>query len=272
MNVRPFLYACLVSASAFACTSTVEAQLVQYKFTGTRVGGNADFGGAIFGVVTLDLAASPYVTQPSSGGGCGQYAVWRSVDGNFTYDAMTSNGQTGGTSLGGNTYFEAIDDPCRPILYGNLHCNAVVAGHEIGMYFITQDPDDSGNGIAEVSDWTPLDDAMTYIRIYDQDLTTLDFQYSNYELDTFELVRDTIVIDGRDTGVEDFEYDGELVSERIEAYADGAKSHGQFVSQVNKLTRELAKAGLLSPEERDAIQDAASDSSIGKRPGRSKKG
>jgi len=74
--------------------------------------------------------------------------------------------------------------------------------------------------------------------------------------------RATIVIDGCDTGVEDQEYNGSTISALIQGCASGAANHGAYVSCVAKLTNELKKAGIISGQEKDAIQSCAAQANI----------
>lgn len=262
MSIRVASF-CFLSAFVIAST-TSRAQLVEYEFTGSRVAGDADFGDTIAGVVRLDFGAEPNGMQDVP---FGRNAYWTSVNGAFAIDAVTSGGLVAGTALGGTTYLNVFDYPLYvpPYSSGIIHIDSVVDGDQIGVSLFSSQYGEAGDGVPEVSDWTPLDDDTTEIKIYFNDAATGFSGFSVYRLDSFDQVRDTIVIDGRDTGVEDFEYQGELLSDRIEAHTDAAKSHGQFVSQVNKLTRDLVKQGLLTDEERDAIMLVASESSIGLR-------
>ena len=72
----------------------------------------------------------------------------------------------------------------------------------------------------------------------------------------------TIVIHGRDTGVLDQQYNGSSISALIEECASEIKNHGAYVSCVAKLTNELKKAGIISGQEKDAIQSCAAQASI----------
>lgn len=263
------LAACVACLITVAETTPVGAQVVQYRFTGTRFAGLAEFGDSISGVVTLDLGVAPESTQdftPDDGGG--KYSVWSDETGDFAVEAVTSANFSAGSSLGGRTYFEVIDDPydSPPYRSGLIHTHAVIDGIEIGFYFLTNHEGVAGDGIPAVSDWKPLEDEFTYIRIYEADIAANRFDFANYRLDSFELIRDNIVIDGRDTGVEDFEYNGRLVSEILDGYAAEAKSHDQYTGRVSKLLRELRLAGLISSEDSNAILDIAEASTIGNRP------
>jgi hypothetical protein len=44
--------------------------------------------------------------------------------------------------------------------------------------------------------------------------------------------------------------------------AADAKSHGQFVSQVDKFLQDLQSAGILEPNEKNAIKDCAVQSNL----------
>ena len=222
------------------------AQVVQFEFSGTRFGGSEDFGETISGIATLDLDALPSITQPfTPDDGCGEYAVWSNADGEFAVQVETSGGQVADSSAGGITYFEVIDDPCYgspgPLRYGHLHWAFEQDGVETGIRFLTHNYGEAGDGVAAVSDWKPAEDSFTFIRIYFYDISAEVNHFSDYRLDSFEPVVQTIVIDGCDTGVDDFEYNGGLVSELLDEVAADARSHGQYVSQVKKLLRELQR-------------------------------
>ena len=75
---------------------------------------------------------------------------------------------------------------------------------------------------------------------------------------------DTVVIDGRDTGAPNYLFVGGCTSnDYIASFADGAKTHGVFVSRVTAFANALLEAGLLTEEQKDAIVSAAGQSSIG---------
>ena len=72
----------------------------------------------------------------------------------------------------------------------------------------------------------------------------------------------TVVIDGCDTGVDNVDYKGLLISELIDGYASSAKNHGQFVSSVNKLAKNLMEAGLITNKEMGVIQSCAAKADL----------
>ncbi len=74
--------------------------------------------------------------------------------------------------------------------------------------------------------------------------------------------RGNIFIDNCDTGVEDRYYNGQWISEMIEACAAGAANHGAFVSCVAALTNDLKKARVISGQEKGAIQSCAAQADI----------
>jgi hypothetical protein len=89
-------------------------------------------------------------------------------------------------------------------------------------------------------------------------------EFVSYWLGSFTAALPTILIDGQDTGIEDFSYHGQLVSDLLEACAIGVENHGQYVSCVAHLTNDLKEAGLLTSQQRTTIQTLAAQSSIGK--------
>ncbi|MFB0521791.1 MAG: hypothetical protein ACETWD_10255 [Desulfatiglandales bacterium] len=75
----------------------------------------------------------------------------------------------------------------------------------------------------------------------------------------------TILIDGCGTGVPDRDYNGSSISELIEGCANGARNHGDhgaYVNGVARLTNELKKEGVISGEEKGAIQRCAAQANI----------
>jgi hypothetical protein len=75
----------------------------------------------------------------------------------------------------------------------------------------------------------------------------------------------TVIIDGCDTGVLNAVVDAETlstISDLISQCAAGATNHGGFVSCVAKVTNALKKAGMITGDEKDAIQSCAAESSI----------
>jgi hypothetical protein len=76
----------------------------------------------------------------------------------------------------------------------------------------------------------------------------------------------SIQIDGRDTGVLDvllFDDNGIYsISELIEDCADGATNHGEFVSSVSKITTQLKDAGVITGNQKGAIQKCAAQAAI----------
>lgn len=72
-----------------------------------------------------------------------------------------------------------------------------------------------------------------------------------------------IGIDECDSGVENRVLsDGRTILALIEECADGAKNRGGFVSCVSKLTNELKREGMITGEEKDAVQSCAAQADI----------
>ena len=73
----------------------------------------------------------------------------------------------------------------------------------------------------------------------------------------------TVVIDCCDTGVTDQVLDdGNTVSEKIAECAAGAHNHGQFTSCVANLTNDLKRAGIITGQEKGAIESCAAQADI----------
>ena len=73
----------------------------------------------------------------------------------------------------------------------------------------------------------------------------------------------TVVIDGCDSEVGNATFPtGCTISDRVQECADGAQNHGAFVSCVAKLTNELKKAGVITGQQKGAIQSCAAQADI----------
>lgn len=146
---------------------------------------------------------------------------------------------------------------------------------------IASDPDGDDltyrwlQGGVEVSTWQPvvggeanLDlSALPVLALgaYTFTLEVSDGQETSADDMVLEILEDqpaTIVIFGCDTEVQDFQYNGEWVSQLIADCALGAKNHGQFVSAVAHLLNELKKEGLISGRDKGSIQSCASQAEI----------
>jgi hypothetical protein len=71
-----------------------------------------------------------------------------------------------------------------------------------------------------------------------------------------------IIIDGQETGVLDFEYEGKLFSLRLEEIAAQARNHGQYVRWVVFWTRRAHRDDKLDKDEMKAIRKAAAHANI----------
>jgi FG-GAP repeat len=78
-------------------------------------------------------------------------------------------------------------------------------------------------------------------------------------------IKTTIIIGTCDSGVANAvltEPTGCTITDEVLKLAEGANSNGQFVSRVDKFLGELQKAGILEPNEKNAIKDCAVQSSL----------
>ena len=73
----------------------------------------------------------------------------------------------------------------------------------------------------------------------------------------------TVVIDGCDSGVDNTLLPGGgTISDLISACANGASTHGQFVSCISHVTDDLNKAGTITGQQKSALQSCAAQASI----------
>jgi len=76
-------------------------------------------------------------------------------------------------------------------------------------------------------------------------------------------LRPTIIVDGCDSGVSNTLFtNGCTISDLIAQAASSARNHGDFVSNVARLTNALRSAGLISDSQKGAIQSCAAGSSL----------
>lgn len=77
------------------------------------------------------------------------------------------------------------------------------------------------------------------------------------------MVSQTVVIDNCDSTVPNTVFpNGCTISDRIQQCAAGAQSHGQFVSCVAHLTNDLKRAGVITGQQKGAIQSCAAQANI----------
>ena len=249
-----------------ALATQAKAQLVTYQFTGTLLPeySSAEFGSTISGSLTLDVGATPdFVFDFTPYFGSGQLGEWRN-DG-FSINGMTDTGFAAGTALGWTNYFGNQDVPTSSFTYTVISAYSYDGSHARGIQVYSVDNQTVGDGLANVPNpWDPLADEYQRVLVWDYDYTTNNYETAEFTLDTFTLKPTTIIIDGRDTGIDDFVYDGKLVSKHLDEFAADAKNHGGYVSCVAKLTNELKKAGLLTDSRKDVIMSCAAKSNIGK--------
>jgi hypothetical protein len=238
----------------------VQAQLARYEFTGTRVSGSPELGDTVAGTVVLDTAAVPYINND-------QVKFWR--DGAFSVDAVTDAGFVGGTQTWSyRTLVFNIDQPEVPLVLTGIYAQYQEYSDDGDVFqsslYLFSESATAGDGLTSVPDpWDPLAAERQGVTIGWDRSSTGESYSAFYRIDTFTLVSSNLFIDGQDTGIEDFTYQGQLVSVLLEACAAGAGNHGQYVSRVAHLTNDLKKAGLLTSQQKAAIQTLAAQSSIG---------
>ena len=251
---------CLIVLTAGLATQA-QAQLVTYDFTGTKNVGTDGIGNTISGSVTLDVGAASDEFYPIYG--CGETRAW--YNGGFSIDGITDTGIAMGTSLGGSPRFVVSDAPCVTHNITQI-ANDIYDGNQVRVIgIVSYSGAATGDGKAVVPNpWQPFADESQEIYVFFDDPSTGVRESGYFTLDTFTVRPSTIIIDGSDTGIPDFVYNGKLVSQHLAHCAAVAKNHGAYVSCVTKLTNALKKAGLLTDTQKALIMRIAAKSSIGK--------
>lgn len=258
----------LLTATA-VMASTAQAAPITYNFTGTYASGDTYFGTTVTGTITVDLAAAPSSSDVS-------VTEWRNVPGiKITATATNFNGGTG--KIAG----ALVDDTV--VQQANAAPFPAGAG---GPTYLRWDwfgfsqldgSDAQGITFGEFGPaYTQLD---TLSHLIDPiappfgfgDITLYDSTHgASFTIETFTPVTTNILIDGKDTGIKDFTYQGQSVSAILAGYAASAKNHGDYVSSVEKLVEKLLKAKLLTKAQAETLKQAAAKSTIGQKPKKEK--
>ncbi|MFO0940915.1 MAG: hypothetical protein U0930_09115 [Pirellulales bacterium] len=251
---------CFVTFLLLWQSPSLEAQIVKYNFTGTVLSANEGVGNSITGTVTLDLSATPVLFGDF---GNGQFAQYRSPG--FSINAITDLGFIAGTDLGGETYMDlqdVIEPPINEVSIESRFRNTQGSLRAILLDSRSHQTDDGKVSIP--NPWDPISFEESFIYVSDADANSGAFVFGKYSIESFELVPQNIMVAGVDSGIQDFQYQGKLVTELITDLASNAKNHGSFVSGVSKLVKALEKASLLTHAQRETIKELASESSVGK--------
>lgn len=260
--MRKSFQSLLLAVSTLLLASHAVAEPVSYSFTATRGYGDPAFGNLMSGTIVLDVGSTNGTIYENPG--YGQYGFW--YNGAFAIDAMTDAGYVSGTALGGGTTeFAAFDYALIGSTQNRILWYTYTATGVKSLTFSSFDYARAEDGIASIPDpWNPFSLTYNIVDIYEVDFSTGLTRSATYFLDTFAPTIQRIVIDGFDTGLDDFTFEGQKVSEILAGYAESASNHGGFVSETNKLAAKLRKAGLLTEEQSNALGNAAAQSGIGK--------
>ena len=97
-------------------------------------------------------------------------------------------------------------------------------------------------------------------------------RFAYFYIDTFTSSAATaIIIDGIDTGITDFNYQGQPLSVILANVVSTAKNHGDYVCSVVVLSVKLVRAKLITTRQARSLVLAAAQSDIGKKPKKPKK-
>lgn len=267
MKKSILLHAVVVALTAMIVPQAL-AEKVTYAFTAVHDTRYTDIdprlGSSLIGTVTLDTTAAPDVVWPWPYGD-GEDAQW--YNGNFSINITTETGFTLGTATGGGT--TTFNDFAVAPWWGSwIHWEDVGSDGISRQYVDLSDLRSEGDLIANVPNpWEPAAGWEHSLLVYKYDQSTGFFVNGGFVLTSWVVIPNVpvaIVIDGFDTGILDFDYNGTPVSEILADYATTAKNHGEFVSSVKQLAKALADDDLLSGADRKTLEDAAVKSNIGK--------
>ncbi|MCP5516450.1 MAG: hypothetical protein H7A45_04230 [Verrucomicrobiales bacterium] len=144
--------------------------------------------------------------------------------------------------------------------------------NEVAVVFAT----DPGDGAVQPGPNLRGADLTSVLQAYEGQALLLSFEvqaylgFVNFSVDDVILAvttdggggGDNIVIDGCDTGVPNLTVDGVSLQTYIDDCAAAAKNHGQFVKCVAQVTNLLVKEGLITGEQKGAIQSCAGQSDL----------
>ncbi len=240
----------LQSVLFLALALATQAAPVNYTFTGTKTSGDVFFGGTVTGTITLDLTASS--TSPGE---------WRNVpDFKITAQAVNFNGGTG-TSVDADDTVYRDSSPTKELSWFGLDfaLDGSFTGKNIALVLTS-----AQSGVSD-----PKDDVPVFLSLNETFYDTLGLPLNTYD-SIYSVVLTPVVtsilIDGVDTGITDFNYQGQALSVILANYAATAKNHGDYVSKVEKLAAKLVKAKLLTKAQAKSLTKAAEKSDIGKKP------
>lgn len=241
-------------AAALCFAVQADAQLTKYRFTGTVRPGNSHpiLGTTISGVVTVD-EGTPAVP----------------IDGNFVrygetaIEFETNTGYSGasnddiGTTIAGDwdvSAFQAIFGPYDTVQLVSFAVDETPTPYsdapsgfldQVTLFFgFAQNQQ---NGSAALTNWNPLSAEERRIDIDLLNLTPdIPRASATFEIVTFEPVPRKILVNGVETGIEDFEYRGQLISERLDDIAAAAIQYGMYDSWAARMLRRAQERGSVS--------------------------
>ena len=142
-----------------------------------------------------------------------------------------------------------------PIVETSIETLITDATHQNGMW-IDSRSHVLGDGLINIQDpWTPLDEEEHFIFVVDYNFDTQEYNFGMFSIDTFEVVITNIMVNGIDTGIQDFQYHGQYVTQTISNFQAASKNHGAYVSSVTKLINSLRQDSLLTAAQRSTILD-----------------
>lgn len=233
--------------------------------------------------MNLMMKADNYGSIYMNGVALAEITGWSLTSGDYSSETVTSILQPGQNEIllrlvdvGGWVAFQyriditfESDDTAIVGKAGDTDVDGLTDEEELALGTDPNNPDSDGDGIldgVEVNNGTNPVDPTSGPPVVDTDG---DGVGDNADLIDNSDTSATVIIKGIDSGVTNtVNADGITLADMIH-YATGtcgkgSKNHGQYVSCVAKYLNVLLKSGIITDEEKDALQSAAAQTDIGK--------
>ncbi len=244
-----------VLAVIFVLAAPANAQLTKYRFTGTATGSsNPALGTTVSGIVTID-SGTPLVDYDGTG------LLVRFGETSISFE--TSTGISGLTSEADGENFsgdwDRPEDGYQFTDYQTIQLVTFVSNdfpsapasdepNQLSLFqFFVGYFERQQNNSAPLTNWNPFEADTREIRVtFFNVAPNIERASATYELDTLELIPNTIIVNGVDTGIKDFEFQGQQVSALLDKIAADAISYGMYDSTLARTFRRLQQLNIIS--------------------------
>lgn len=246
----------LVFLSALCLATQTHAQLTTYRFMGIsdQTTPNPALGSTITGTVTIDEGAPMVSDGRNAFEAFGQTAISVETETGLSGSSLDRPGTTSTTQQ----YFEeqgTIVGPFGTLQFVTHRADAPLPGTTptpnslasfqiIAGRFEYPEPEDQG---APLINWTPTADGFCQTTVRFNNVgPDGESEAGSFQLVVFEPIPDKLVVNGVTTDIDDFEYNGELLSTTLSTIAEEAIRYGMYDSPSARNLRRLYRWNLIS--------------------------